>query len=303
MSLCKRQPRLLSTNLTVNDCGRSQSSKSSLSDLNWSECNTANRQSVQQNCEQDSTALLEDYNGVFVLISGLKAAIDTLVAKVDRVVGTQCKGDTVHGRLFDMLSEKIKDLNKSVKKTRIARIAGSSSANRRPSVSVFSPREPKSSRTIATAVKTSMTSLRIIHRESDTQQANADLGFSAVKKRKTCLSAKSDTNQLSVSSPVVALPALTKPVSQAAFSSELLSAKCCKTQESTSDRKMNFFDIILNLNRMNFIDHEQVIILKKCVIRKDERVLKPLRSYEANKDLQVLIGSIGTIIESCELDV
>ena len=302
MSLHKRQPRLASTNLTVDDCGRSQSSKSSLSDLNWSECNTANKQSLN-NCEQDATALLEDYNGVFVLIAGLKAAVDTLVAKVDRVVGEKCKGDTVHGRLFDMLSEKIKDLGTSVKKMRIVRQTGPGSTQRRPSASVFSPREPKSARTIATNVKTSMTSLRIINRESNATPADAELGFSAVKKRKTCLSTKSDIKQFCTSSPAVTLPALTKPVSSHAFSSDLLSERAYKTQESTSDRKMNFFDIILNLNRMNFIDHEQVIILKKCVIRKDERVLKPLRSYEANKDLQVLIGSIGSIIESCELDV
>lgn len=262
----------------------------------------ANRQSVN-GCGQDATALLEDYDGVFGLISGLKAAVDTLVAKVDRVVGVQCKGDTVHGRLFEMLSEKIKDLGVSIKKARVARQTGPISAQRRPSVSVFSPRDPKSARTIATNVKTSITSLRIIHRESNATPADEEPSYSAVKKRKTCFSTKSTINQLSTSSPVVALPAMAKPVSPHAFSSDLLSEKAQKTQESTSSRKMNFFDIILSLNRMNFIDHEQVIILKKCVIRKDERVLKPLRNYEANKDLQVLIGSIGSIIESCELDV
>ena len=69
-------------------------------------------------------------------------------------------------------------------------------------------------------------------------------------------------------------------------------------KSSPVDRKVNYFDIIVNLMKLNFIDREQVVILKKCVIRGDERVLKPLQVYNINRDLHVLIESISAIIET-----
>lgn len=308
MSLHKRQPRLLSTNLTVDNCSRSQSSRSSISDLNWSESNTVQK-NEQLGSEDESTALLDDYNGVFVLMNELKSAVDALVQKVNRVVGPNRAGDTVHGRLFDMLSAKISDLSKVVKKTRATGIAGSSADRRRPSVSVFSPYDLKSGRTIVTNAKTSITSLRIIHRKSEVESENSERGSSVVIKRKNCTLAKSDPKPITLIAPVVTPNQSTnqltsQPTKQPithTVSAELLSSKSCKTNENPSERKSNLFDIILSLNRMNFIDHDQVVILKKCVIRKDERVLKALRSYEGNKDLQVLVCSIGSIIESCDL--
>lgn len=304
MKFYNHQPRLASTNLTVNDCGRSQSSRSSLSDFNWSDGNTiikpeSQREIGAQSTEQDSTALLEDYNGVFVLIGELRTAVDELMFKVGKLVTCDAKGDSVHGRLFGMLSEKIADLGKTVRKSGLVRQVDASKKKRRPSASVFNTKEPDSSKTTANNIKTSMASLRIIQREAN--PSDDDNGFLTAKKRRACFSVKSENHLPITNLPTTIAPVRAKPVDTNSISIDLNIEERSNTQESHSDKKMNYFDIISNLNRMNFIDHEQVIILKKCVIKRDDRVLRPLQVYECNKDLQVLIGKIGTILESCEV--
>jgi len=82
------------------------------------------------------------------------------------------------------------------------------------------------------------------------------------------------------------------------------SAKLCTTEELRTDSpralkapRANRFDTILQLLRMNFIDREQSVHLKKKVVCRDEVVTRALVAFEASRDLKVLIHELRHVLD------
>ena len=145
MSTPKPLHRFPSVHLTIKDCKRSQSSRSSLSDMAWSDSSAADRFDTTKHLQlaQDSlsapSALLEHYNDVFTQISALKAATGELIAKVGQVLkyANEETADSVHCRLFCMLSDKLGELSAVVQGSGFCEIAPSAKNKRNFSMSHF----------------------------------------------------------------------------------------------------------------------------------------------------------------------
>lgn len=275
---------------------RSRSSKSDNSNMNCANLATANDR-IPSDCGVGTNSLLEEYGNVFSIMADLNKAIASLTVKVNEIVGVSKQGDTVHSRLFTMLADKMKSVSKMVNNSGLTQNKKLNKQNKKEVTSVFSSKELQSSNSTANDVKTSLTSLIIPGKEII--PSIAVVSAAPAKKRRISLPIQSD-QRLQTSSPVVDFlspqlkPSLTVPsvVSSGSGSSKKLQNELC-------EKKFNYFDVIASLNKINFIDHEQVIILKKCVIKREEYVLLCLREYERNKDLQVLANKFGAIIESC----
>lgn len=312
MSLYKTQLRQPSAHLTIKDCDRSQSSRSSLSDLAWSGSSAMDRpDSARGLLGRDSlntpSALLEDYDRVFTQMNELREAVDELIGKVERVFETGTAGaqDSVHGRLFMMLREKISDLGRQVEKSGLCE-SGALRQRRELSVSTFKAKARETSTSkpnpaLERPVNKSTASVRITKRNTGISPA-INTEFTTPEKRKARFSVRSECNATNnaptTSSLNVAKP---RPAETLVSAIDLRLESATVTEDnSQSDKKLNYFDTIAGLMKLNFIDHEQVVTLKKYVIKRDQRVLKPLRVYEANRDLQVLISNIGALLESCE---
>lgn len=305
--------RFPSVNLTIKDCNRTQSSRSSYSDMAWSDSSAADclnspKILIAQDTLESPSALLEDYNAVFTQISALKTAVTDLIKKVSDVTHCNSKNaqDSVHNRLFCMLSEKISDLSKTVDVSGFCDFVPSIKQKRNLSLSHFKAKGVEISETTSNPAtefrcNKAKATVNILNRVSDTH-SRGYTEFMTPKKRKTRFSVKSECNYtINVSTNVSVPITKIKPSDSVVSAVELRLGGDTLTEDSKSEKKLNYFDTISNLMKMNFVDHDQVVILKKCVIKKDERILRPLREYENNKDLQVLISRIGAIIESCDL--
>lgn len=249
--------------------------------------------------EQSST-LINDYNAVLTLVNELQSAIDGLVAKIDQVCEVENMRDSIHERLMGAIGGKIEQ---------ISRKFGGSLAKLRPDVVAPSKQQPEplfsretkgSLLTISRSNTTSQSSLLIAQYKTQADLSADESCGDRAKKRRTCISLTGEsesTESTQEADPQVPPQSVHKPTN---IVSSLVEKEGGLAAKNRSDaKKTNFFDIIFELVRLNFIDKEQARVLKRLVVKKDDGVLAPLQLYKEGKDLQVLIRSIGTIIDDC----
>lgn len=285
-----------------------QASSRFMLDDEWSFCDKNQPKKVTSQ-DLDSATLLEHYSNAFFLITELQLSIEVLVCRARGVVDSRNEKSTVHDKLFDSLSDKLKGCMNSLDRLKLNKNCETKNDKKMTSLTSQS-REAKYAELVAEDMRTSTTSSAAPHKNISPVDEQSRV-TSAKKRRLSILSEKetqmglemhmfsekekknSDENPLLFRS----LPQLSlqqpEPLVPKTRSENRLSAPAAPNTKTT-----NFFNTIASLHQINFIDREQVVALKRHVINKDERVINPLRDYERNKDLQVLIAKISAIIES-----
>ena len=68
-------------------------------------------------------------------------------------------------------------------------------------------------------------------------------------------------------------------------------------QSSPRSSRINYFNTICKLTKINFFDKHQSAHLKHCVVRNNQQIINSLRLYEQTQDLQVLAEALGSTLE------
>lgn len=254
--------------------------------------------------------LLEYYNDVFTQLQNLKAAIGELVQRVSVVSKLNKSRDSMHGKLFSTLGHKLKEISRAVENSNLFEQSSNIRNNRYTSLSLMKGHGRENTQSTSNLLaapsnhisNASTRAIQTIQTIPLRKQLADRSTFITPVKQKAIISVRSEERCgpiMSTSSPVKVKRA--RPSNDLASSIELQMGELTNVHDSQTYKKTNYFDIIANLMKLNFIDHDQVVILKKSVIKRDERVLKPLRMYESNKDLHILIQNLASIMEGDSL--
>ena len=242
--------------------------------------------------------LLDDYNSVLLLANELRVAVRGLVGRIAQVCRPDDPTDSIHARLVDVIGGKVEKISRSLKSSRKKPKTGTVGHGMPASVSLFSQKTKRCPLTITNSVATSVSSLLIAQYKTQVDLTCDDSFDDLGKKRSMCLSlawecgSTDSTPPAELPASLQHLPLLTDPTPRPVGRKGHLSSK-----NTSNAHKTNFFDVIADLARLNFVDREQVRVLKRLVVRREARVLAPLQRYRDNGDLQVLIGSIGSLME------
>lgn len=249
--------------------------------------------------------LLKDYSQIFTRLNNLKGDIESLMDKVGQVAkfGDLSEPDDIHIRLFSSLCIKIVNLQRVIKNSGLCEKQEVPELYRKLSVSKNQTRsQNKDEKNSSNQHKKSTCRFNIPTKlDNKNIENNLKGSFPVLKNPETqrsSYSVRSDSKNSFIARTNISVKS--RPSSEAKNLISYIDINLEETMQSECKvlyKKMNYFDIIFGLMRLNFVYHDQAHILKRCVIKKDQRVLRPLQVYEFNKDLQVLIGKLAPIIE------
>ena len=297
-------------NLYRTSDSRSQSSESSLKDDAWPRGKKVGSagQNKALNIGEDDTGKAFEYiytgfNDILDQVDKLQVSIDVLMAKLDKVRRncTMADMERVQRRLISQLYRRLIYIQIHIEKTGFMSINKQSAKNR-----LISTRNLENSPNL---VNTNTKIINLTNNQPKTH-FNASVSNNNVENKlmlspsfKTPIKPKPDNNPCSLYDATTGISNISpllvdnQPVTKTPSSKSLKPEKSDFHAVSPKNRKINYFDTILGLLRLKFIDRDQSTRLKRLVIRKNEKILKALKKYEANRDLQVLVDSIGPDID------
>ena len=249
--------------------------------------------------------LLNEYKSIFQQIENLKTSVERVATKADLLIGSESNSqlDIVHKQCLSALSRKLSNMQQTVSKARFRRKHGQSGVRRPKSATDVKNTLSSSAREeeITSSLKVNVLSRGGAHEpgpKEDDPEAVKSTVYKTPNKPKLNIHSRSLRNVVTTTPPLglssrsdAKLPELTS------FSTGGKATRLGKKRSSARNKRMNYFDFILSLLRINFIDQEQSARLKKYVIRREEAVLVAFEKYDRDKDLQVLIKSIGPFID------
>lgn len=239
--------------------------------------------------------ILSSYRTIVEQINSLHAALANFTSEISEMRSkvSYKKTNMVHMRLFASITQKARALLKSAKSHELTNEEVMHPAKANVFLATMAPEAKNLGKKLINHLNTQLERIAEEKTCSDLSRDNNSFETKYQNLENTSSNSIKHSNIIDNSSGELSTTPATNIIEIDNYSD--LSPRY--QQPSPRSARINYFNTICKLTKINFFDKHQLAHLKHCVVRGNQQVIDSLHLYERTGDLQVLVEALGGVLE------